>query len=80
MVENMKSDETKEVLEPKSHDFEGCQEYVNNLCGKEILQLKGNSIPRGLVPLEKFFDPNSVAREPQLVARWEDVEDVNIGT
>ena len=53
---------------------------MNNLYGKEILQLKGNSIPRGLVPLEKFFDPNSVAREPQLVPSCKDVEDVNIGT
>ena len=27
------------------HETDGKQEYVNNLCGKEILQLKGNSIP-----------------------------------
>ena len=53
---------------------------MNNLCGKEILQLKGNSIPRGLVPLENIFDTNYVAKEPQLVPRYEDVEDVNIGT
>ena len=48
-------------------------EYVNNICGKYILQLKGNSIPRGLVPLEKRFDPNDVAKEPQLVPSYEDV-------
>jgi len=53
---------------------------VNTLSGKEILQLKGNSIPRGLVPLKKLFDPNDVAKEPQLVPICEDVEDVNIGT
>ena len=46
----------------------------------EILQLKGKSIPMGLVPLEKLFDPNDVAKEPQLVPSCEDVEDVNIGT
>ena len=50
---------------------------MNKLYGKEILQLRGNSIPRGLVPLEKLFDPNDVAREPQLVPCY---EDVNIGT
>ena len=53
---------------------------MNTLSGKEILQLKGNSIPRGLVPLKKLFDPNDVAKEPQLVPICEDVEDVNIGT
>ena len=53
---------------------------MNNLCGKEILQLRGNSIPRGLVPLEKLFDPNDVDREPQFVPSYEYVEDVNIGT
>ena len=53
---------------------------MNNLCGKEILQLKGNSIPKGLVPLEKLFYPNDVDREPQLVPSCEDVEKVNIGT
>ena len=52
---------------------------MNNLCGKDIMQMKGNSIPRGLVPLEKLFDPNDVAKDPQLVPSCEDVEDVNIG-
>lgn len=56
------------------------QEYLNNVCGKKILQLKGNSIPRGLVPLEKLFDPNDVAKDPQLVPNCEDVEEVSIGT
>ena len=53
---------------------------MNNLYGKEILQLKGNSIPKGLVPLENIFDPNDIVKEPQLVLSCEDVEDVNIGT
>ena len=56
------------------------QECVNNLCGKEIMHLKGNTIPRCLVPLDKLFDPNDVAKEPQLVQGCEDVKDVNIGT
>ena len=61
-------------------EADGQQEYVKNICGKEILQLKGNSIPRGLVPLEKLFDPNDVAKEPHLVPSCADVGDVNIGT
>ena len=42
--------------------------------------MKGNSIPRGLVPSEKHLDPNDVGKEPQLVPSCEDVEDINIGT
>ena len=67
-------------MEQELQEADEKQEYVNNLYGKERLQLKGNSIPRGLVPLEKLFDPNDVAKEPQLVPSCEDVEDVNIGT
>ena len=44
------------------------------------MQLKGNSIPRGLVSLEKLFDLHDVVREPQLVPNYEYVEEVNIGT
>ena len=56
------------------------QQYLNSLCGKEILQLKSNAIPRGLVPLEKLFDHNDVAKDPKLVPNCDDVEEVNIGT
>jgi len=42
--------------------------------------LKGNLIPRGLVPLEKLFDLDDVAKDPQLFPSYEDVEEVNIGT
>lgn len=56
------------------------QEYLNILYGKEILQLKSNAIPRGLVPLEKLFDHNNVAKDPKLVPNYDDVEEVNIRT
>ena len=49
-VEEADDSETKEYWEPKLQEDDGKQKYVNNLCGKEILQLKGNFIPRGLVP------------------------------
>ena len=54
--------------------------YLNTLAGKDILQLKNNSIPRGLVPLEKLFDHNDVAADPKLAPNEEEVEDYNIGT
>ena len=30
------------------------------IAGNKVLQLKGNIIPRGLVPLERLFDKNDV--------------------
>lgn len=46
----------------------------------EILQLKDNFIPKGLIPLEELFDQDDVARKPSLVPTDKGVEDVNLGT
>jgi hypothetical protein len=41
--------------------------YFNNqIAGRDIVQLKSNIIPKGLVPLEKLFDNNDVARIPKI--------------
>ena len=48
--------------------------------GKEIFQLKGNSISRGLIPLEKLFNLDDVERETHLVPNCKDIEEVNIRT
>lgn len=45
----------------------------------EVLQLKDNVIPRGLVPLEALFD-FSVAQKPKMQHVGAKVEDCNIGT
>ena len=44
------------------------------------MQLKNNIIPKVLVPLEKLFDENDVAKNPRITTNDEDVEDCNIGT
>jgi ribonuclease HI len=54
--------------------------FQNQIVGRDIIQLKNNIIPKGLVPLEKLFDENDVARNPKITANDEDVEDCNIGT
>lgn len=46
----------------------------------DVLQLKDNVIPRGLIPLEELFDQDNVARKPSLVPTDKGVEDVNLGT
>lgn len=45
----------------------------------EVLQLKENNIPRGMVPLEDLFDSDDVAKKPTMVPIEKGVEDVNIG-
>jgi hypothetical protein len=54
--------------------------FKNKIVGKDIMQLKNNTIPKGLVPLEQLFDNNDVARSPKITANDGDVEDCNIGT
>ena len=50
------------------------------LGGKDIIQLKSNFIPRGLIPLEKFFYQNDVAKDPKVKPTNNAIEDRNIGT
>ena len=80
LVEDVVGSETEEACELELQEPDGQKKYMNNLYGKEILQLKVNFIPRDLFPLENIFDSNDVSKEPQLVPSYEDVEDVNIGT
>jgi hypothetical protein len=54
--------------------------FDNQIAGKDIVQLKSNIIPKGLVLLEKLFANNDVARSPKIKVNEGDVEDCNIGT
>jgi hypothetical protein len=54
--------------------------FLNQIVGKDIVQIKNNVIPKGLVPLEKIFDNNDVARNPKVTPNDEEIEDCNIGT
>ena len=48
--------------------------------GKDIIQLKGNYIPKGLILLEKLFDQNDVSKDPKVQPNENDIRDQNIGT
>jgi ribonuclease HI len=54
--------------------------FHNQIAGRDIIQLKNNIIPKGLVLLEKMFDKNDVAKNPRISTSAEDVEDCNIRT
>jgi hypothetical protein len=47
--------------------------------GHNIVELKTNHIPRGIVPLERLFDSYDVYREVA-IKNQEEVMDYNIGT
>ena len=51
-----------------------------SLGGKDIVQLKTNYIPIGLISLEKFFDQNDVVKDPKVKPPENAIEDKNIGT
>jgi hypothetical protein len=54
--------------------------FQNQIAGRDIIQLNNNIILKGLVPLEKLFYENDMAKNPKITTSAEDVEDYNIGT
>lgn len=59
------------------HDDGEADVQVNKM---EVLQLKDNVIPKGIIPLEELFDQDDVSRKPTLRPTEKGVEDVNIGS
>ena len=64
----------------------GCATYVENINGKdtifgqEVVQLKTNKIPKGLVVLEIFFDNQDKSKIDTSKYDAKDLEKVNLGT
>jgi len=54
--------------------------FTNQVAYLDVIQLKNNVIPKGLVPPEKLFDHNDVAKNPKVVPTKIEVEECNIGT
>ena len=54
IVNDTEEDDKENVWEPELQESEVQHRYENNLCSKKNLQLKGNYIPRSLVPMEKL--------------------------
>ena len=52
----------------------------DSLGGNNILQLKSNHIPRGLIPFEYLFDKNDVAKDPKVEPAMDVIEDIDIDT
>ena len=68
--ENMAIDEEKEddqIIDIHTEKPEANKELLTHLGDKEIIQLKNNSFPKDLVPLEELFDNNDVAKTPGVI-------------
>ena len=53
-------------VEESEEEKNGTEKLKGTLGGKDIIQLKNNFIPRGLIPLDFFFDQNDVAKDPKV--------------
>ena len=73
-------DETFESDEENETEKKDAEKLRKTLGGKDIIQLKNNFIPRGLIPLENLFDQNDVAKNPKVKPVGDAVKDKNIGT
>ena len=71
--ENFQDDEENEG------EQDGNKNLKNKLGGKDLIQLKRNFIPRGMIPLKKFFYQNDVAKYPRVKHVDNVVEDKSIG-
>ena len=54
--------------------------FKKTMAGKNIIDLKTNYIPKGLVPLERLFDNNDVFLNPESKVDGESTIECNIGT
>ena len=73
-------EEGVKIEELPSEEPQSDSDLLTHIGDKEIIQLKNNSFPKGLVPLEEMFDQNDVARTPRVAPTETEVEDFNIGT
>ena len=67
-------------VEDEGEEAIGTGTLMDSLGGRDIVQLKRNDIPRGLIHLESLFDQNDVARDPKVELSTDAVKDVDIGT
>ena len=54
--------------------------FSETKANSEVIQLKNNCIPKGLIPLENFYDQNDVVKSPNMKHDDEEVESCNLGT
>ncbi len=56
---------TLRIRTPAAEDLPD-EDFLNNIAGHKVLQLKRNFIPKGLIPLEQIFDKNDIPIKPTI--------------
>jgi hypothetical protein len=69
----------KSVFENDSVNKVDLDEMNKNDEDSDVLHLKNNVLPRGLVLLEDLFDFNDVAKKPKIEASGKEFKECNIG-
>ena len=64
-TENQNTKNFHEIVYLNDKDVEN-KKMKNVIEGKDIIQLKRNYIPKGMIPLEKMFDQSDVTKEPKV--------------
>jgi hypothetical protein len=72
---NISIDQDDENGEAEIHAAEVLQDTIT---GHKIIELKTNHLPKGLVPLERFFDHNDVSRKVVIQTKETNVVDYDI--
>ena len=69
------------IDQDQDEEVEDADEYSKNeIVGHKIIKLKGNFIPKGLVPLERIFSKDDTSLKPAMQYSEDNVVDCNIGT
>ena len=69
------------IDEEQDEEVEDADEYSENeIAGHKIIDLKGKFIPKGLVPIERFFSKDDTPLKPAMQSSEENIVDCNIGT
>ena len=67
------------IDQDEDEEVEEVNEYSENeISGHKIIELKGNFIPKGLVPLERIFSKDDTPLKPAMQSSEENVVECNI--
>ena len=78
-IENQISENFQDEEEIANENVEQ-KDLKNMIGGKDIIELKSNYIPKGLIATEKLFDQNDLPKDPKVHPNENDIQDKNIGT
>jgi hypothetical protein len=77
---NISIDQESQEDENEKLEDQQSSHMLKTVVGHDIVEMKTNHIPRGLVPLERLFDNNDVYKGNSMKNQEEEVTECNIGT